>query len=74
MKTTHLRALALVLGFLLGIQGGRIALWKDGQAQPVEVFPIPVKMLPEADQKALEEGIAIENSGELTRILEDFLS
>ena len=68
MKTTHLRALVLVLGFLLGIQDGRIALWKDGQAQPVEVFPI------EADRKALEEGIAIENSSELTRILEDFLS
>ncbi len=74
MKTTHLRALVLVLGFLLGIQDGRIALWKDGQAQPVEVFPIQAKMLPEADRKALEEGIAIENSSELTRILEDFLS
>ncbi len=74
MKTTHFCALALVLGFILGIQDGRIALWKDGQAQPVEVFPIQANMLPEADQKALKEGITIKNSGELTRILEDFLS
>lgn len=74
MKTTHFRTLALVLGFLLGIQDGRIALWRDGQAQPIKVFPIQAKMLPEADRKALEEGIAIENSSELTRILEDFLS
>ncbi len=74
MKRTHFCALALILGFLLGIQDGRITLWKDGQTQPVEVFPIPAKMLPEADRKALEEGIAIENSSELTRILEDFLS
>ena len=74
MKTTHLCALVLILGFLLGIQDGRIALWKDGQAQPVKVFPIQANMLPEADRKALEKGIAIENSSELTRILEDFLS
>ena len=74
MRTTYFCALALALGFLLGIQDGRIALWKDGQAQPVEIFPIPANMLPAADQKALEEGITIENSSELNRILEDFLS
>lgn len=74
MRTTYFCALALALGFLLGIQDGRIALWKDGQAQPVEIFPIPANMLPEADQKALKEGITIENSSELNRILEDFLS
>ncbi len=70
------RAAALVLaaGFLLGLHRGRIALWRDGDQEPFQVFPIRGEMLPEADRKALEEGISIRDQGELNRFLEDFLS
>lgn len=65
---------ALALTFLLGIQDGYIALWKDGDPKPVEVFPFRAQMLPQADQQALEKGIRIENSLQLAQLLEDYLS
>lgn len=65
---------AFALIFLLGIQDGYIALWKDGSQEPVEVFPFRAEMLPAADQQALEKGIRIENSQQLAQLMEDYLS
>ena len=64
----------LVFGFLLGIYEGKVALWKDGQEKPVKVLPYQASMLPEADQKALEKGIRVENLRELYKMIEDYLS
>ena len=66
--------LIVALGFILGIQDGYIALWKDGCEKPVEVFPFQAQLLPEADQKSLANGIRIENAGQLARLMEDYLS
>lgn len=74
LKKRTQRYCALILGFLLGVSGGRIALWEDGQAEPVKVFPYSVTMLPEADQRALESGIRAEDRAQLFRLLQDFLS
>ncbi len=68
----HLAALALA--FLLGIQDGYIALWKDGSQEPVEVFPFKAELLPPEDQEKLKTGIRIENSRQLTELMEDYLS
>ena len=65
---------ALALTFLLGIQDGYIALWKDGAVEPVEVFPFKAEMLPHADQQALKKGIRIESSSQLAQLMEDYLS
>ena len=65
---------ALALTFLLGIQDGYIALWKNGDPDPVEVFPYQAKYLPESDQKRLEQGISIHNKEDLIRLMEDYLS
>ena len=65
---------AIALGFLLGIQDGYIALWKDGNAKPVEVFPFRAEMLPTADQNRLRNGIRIENAAQLAQMMEDYLS
>ncbi len=65
---------AIILCFLLGIQDGYIALWKDGTDEPVEVFPFRAEMLPDADQKKLAEKIRIDNSDELAHLMEDYLS
>ena len=64
----------ILLGFLLGIQDGYIALWKDGRAEPVEVFPFRAEMLPSDDQKTLEKGIRIRNADHLAQLMEDYLS
>ena len=66
--------LSLFLTFILGSHNGYIALWQDGAAEPVKVFPYSVASLPSADQKALEEGIRIDNKTDLIKLLEDYLS
>ena len=64
----------LIFGFLLGISDGYIALWKEGNPKPLEVFPYQARSLPAADQQALERGIPIDSIEELNRLLEDYLS
>lgn len=64
----------VLLGFLLGIHEGKIALWKDNDPKPMQVFPYRVEMLPEADQKALKKGIRVENMRQLQSLIEDYLS
>lgn len=64
----------LLTGFLLGVRGGYIALWKNDDPEPVKVFPYKVQMLPPKDRQRLEKGIKIENFADLSRILEDFMS
>ena len=65
---------ALALSFLLGVQNGYIALWKDGSEKPLRVFPYQAEMLPLADQLALKKGIAIKEDSKLAEFLEDYLS
>ena len=56
------------------MQNGFIALWKDGRAEPLKVFPYRAELLPEQDQQALEKGIRFESREELLAMLEDYLS
>lgn len=74
MKKIRYLYCALMLGFLLGISDGYIALWRDGQAQPLRVFPYRAENLPPADQQALKDGIHLDDESALTQLLEDYLS
>ena len=74
MKRKRFKKILLLFGFLLGISDGRIALWKDGQADPVKVFPYRAETLHLADQQALENGIHLDSKEDLIRLLEDYLS
>lgn len=65
---------AVALTFLLGVHDGYIALWKEGAAEPAEVFPYRAEFLPEADRQKLEEGIRIESKKQLIQLMEDYLS
>ena len=65
---------AALFGFLLGIHNGCIALWEDGNPEPVKIFPYPAQYLPKADYQALEKGIRPGNDRELQQLLEDYLS
>ena len=66
--------LALFLTFLLGVNDGYVALWKDGGNKPYQVFPLRIELLPKSDQQALERGILVTDESELNRLLEDYLS
>ncbi len=77
MKKQHLsRHLCtfLLLGFLLGVHEGRIALWKDGIQQPWRIFPYPYAVLPSETQAELKKGIRIDTMEDLDRLLENLLS
>lgn len=64
----------ILLGFLIGIHNGKIALWRDNNPTPVKVFPYRAEILPEADQSALRKGIRINNITDIQRLLQDYLS
>lgn len=74
MKLHRILYSILLVGFLLGIHEGRIALWKGEDPEPAKVFPFQASMLPEADQRRLEAGIRVENFGDLAKLMEDYLS
>ena len=64
----------LILSFTLGIQHGNLALWEDGDREPIAVFPLRADHLPEADRQLLQNGIRAESFSELTAIVENYLS
>lgn len=66
--------LPLILSCFLGVHNGQLALWRENASQPEMVFPCPVQLLPETDRRALAEGIPVNSSQELARLLEDFVS
>ena len=74
MKKIAILYCITLLGFLLGIHNGRIALWEDGSAEPVRVFPYQAEALPSADRMRLEEGIRIDTADQLITLIEDYFS
>lgn len=74
MKKLRYIYFVLIFGFLLGIQDGYIALWKDGRTDPLRVFPYKAASLPAADQQALEKGIHLDSKEDLIALVEDYLS
>ncbi len=63
----------LMAGFLLGIRGSRLALWRDGDPHPVQVYDIRADSLPPADQLQLRRGIPVSSREELWLLLENYL-
>lgn len=64
---------ALLLGFLLGVHEGKVALWRDGAEAPEQVYDIRADSLPPADRLQLERGIGVETRRELWGLLENYL-
>lgn len=65
--------LTLLLGFLLGVHQGQVALWRDEDPEPVRVLPCPVRELPLPEQLLLKIGIRISSDSKLGKLLEDYL-
>ena len=71
---SNYRYFTLIFTFLLGTYKGYIALWKQGEPQPIQVFPYSVHSLPTTDQARLHQGIPIGSWEQLQMILQDYLS
>lgn len=63
-----------LLGFLLGIHNGYVALWVEDDPEPAKIFPYRAALLPEQDQKLLKKGLHFKTEADLHRRLEDYLS
>ena len=70
MKKLTILYCVTLLGFLLGIHNGRIALWEDGKQTPVKVFPYSAAMLPEKDRQALEKGIHFDDALQMLQLVQ----
>lgn len=64
---------AILAGFMLGVKNGYIALWKDDDPQPYQVFSVRADSLPVSDQLQLQRGIYIESMDQLLQLIEDYL-
>ena len=71
-KTRKLLPMTLALGFLLGIHRGNVALWRDGEARPEQVYHIRADTLPPADRLQLSRGIRAESREKVWLLLENY--
>lgn len=60
--------------YVLKENGGRIAVFVKGQAEPVITTDTMVNILPEEDQQALEDGVEVYGERALQKALEDYCS
>lgn len=58
--------------YLLKDSGGKLALFYAGTNDPVAVYDVYTRLLPEEDVLQLLEGIPVTDETELYRLLEDF--
>ena len=74
MKRTIQNFLSLFLcfGFLLGLRGEWVALWREGEAHPEQIYDIRADTLPPADRLQLRRGIRMESREEVWAVLENY--
>lgn len=58
----------------LGEWDGHLALFEEGQSEPVYVYDVVVATLPEEEQQRLRSGIAVESEEMLASLLENYTS
>ena len=72
-RTQTLAALTLLCGFLLGMQDGKVTLWRDGESRPEQIYDIRTDSLPPADRLLLRRGIRVETREDVWELLENYL-
>ena len=60
--------------YILREKDGRLAVYFRGQSEPQMTFDVPVRTLPELDQRQLEEGIKVKDYQSLVNLIEDYIS
>ena len=74
IKCKRLLTMILACGFLLGVRNGKLALWRDGEPHPEQIYDIRADTLPPADRLRLRQGIRLESREEVWLLLENYLS
>lgn len=72
MKRRWMQQLLLV-GFLLGIYHGRIAVWRAPDPEPIKVFPYYAAVLPSQMREALQKGLRVEPGTDLYALVENMV-
>lgn len=53
---------------------GKIAVFKDSDKKPFTVYESYTSLLPEQDRQRLQNGITVDNTTDLQKIIEDYTS
>ena len=61
-------------GYTLRDYNGKVAVFPTGGTTPEMVFDVYTRMLPQADQQRLKDGIYVESYEELIQLVEDYIS
>lgn len=62
------------ISYIIGEYDGKVAVFKENEDSPVEIFNSYTNMLPLEDAQALKNGIKVHSEDELNRIIEDYIS
>ena len=62
------------ISYIIGEYDGKVAIFKENDDSPVEIFNSYTNMLPLEDAQALKNGIKVHSEDELNRIIEDYIS
>ncbi len=60
--------------YIIGEQDGKLAIFLDGNSEPLEVYDTYVSDLPEADRSYIKKGIRVTSVADLAAYLEDLTS
>ncbi len=60
--------------YIIGEQDGKLAIFLDGNAEPLEVYDTYVSDLPESDRSYIKKGIRVTSVADLAAYLEDLTS
>lgn len=74
MRRGPLISIILLLTLYLGLSDGYLAIFRKGEAQPMQVLPYHSSLFPQEDRQALRDGIPFASEAELNKLLEDFTS
>ena len=74
MKAKKYMLPILLLGFMIGIHEGKIAIWHGEDPMPCYILPYKANLLPPSERTALAKGIRIDSEEDLLHLIEDFCS
>ena len=60
--------------YILKEYDGKLAVFRENQSKPYQVFNVYVKTLPAFDQGQLKQGIHVDGDDELSSLIEDYIS
>ena len=60
--------------FIVKEYEGKIAVFKNDDSKPTTVYESYISLLPESDRIRLQNGITVDNTNDLQKIIEDYTS